>query len=55
VFAPDGARLGVLPLPEMAANLAWGGDDWRDLFICACTSVYRVRTLVAGRRPAYTG
>ena len=55
VFTPDGSRLGVLRVPEMAANFAWGGNDWRDLFICACTSVYRVRTEVAGRRPAFTG
>ncbi|MBO0701786.1 MAG: SMP-30/gluconolactonase/LRE family protein [Candidatus Dormibacteraeota bacterium] len=55
VFAPDGSRLGVLPVPEVVGNFAWGGDDWRDLFICASTSVYRTRTLVDGRRPAFTG
>lgn len=55
VFGPDGARLGALPVPEVVGNLAWGGDDWRDLFICASTSVYLIHTRVEGRRPAFTG
>lgn len=55
VFAPDGTRLGVLPVPEVIGNFAWGGEEWRDLFICASTSVYHCRTLVQGRRPAFTG
>lgn len=54
VFAPDGTHLGTVPVPEVIGNLAWGGDDWRDLFVCASTSVYRLRTRVAGRRPAFT-
>ncbi|RKU33157.1 gluconolactonase [Candidatus Poribacteria bacterium] len=48
VFAPDGTHLGVLFLPERAANLAWGGDDWKTLFITASTSLYRIRCKVAG-------
>ncbi|BCB78153.1 hypothetical protein GCM10022251_32360 [Phytohabitans flavus] len=48
VYAPDGARLGVLAVPEVVGNLTWGGPDRRDLYICASTSLYRVPTLVAG-------
>jgi gluconolactonase len=55
VFAPDGTKVGTLDVPEVVANLAWGGDGWRDLFLCASTSVYRVRTRVGGRRPAFPG
>lgn len=48
VVAADGTSLGVLRAPEAPANLAWGGPDRRDLFLTARTSLYRVRTSVAG-------
>lgn len=49
VFAADGTRLGVIPVPEVPANCAFGGDDGKTLLITARTSVYRIRLLVAGR------
>ena len=48
VFAPEGTHLGVIFTPERAANLAWGGDDWKTLFITASTSLYRIQCKVAG-------
>jgi len=48
VFTPDGTHLGIILVPERAANLAWGGDDWKSLFITASTSLYRVECKVAG-------
>ncbi len=45
-YAPDGRKLGEISTPEAAANLAWGGDDWRMLFFTARTSVYAIRTKV---------
>lgn len=50
VVARDGAVLTRIPVPEVAANLAWGGDDLHDLFVTATTSLYRIRTLVRGAR-----
>jgi gluconolactonase len=50
VFAPDGARLGIVGVPEVPANLNWGDEDWRTLYITARTSIYRVRMSVAGNR-----
>jgi gluconolactonase len=47
VFAPDAAWLGVIRLPERAANFAWG-EDGHTLFITAGTTVYATRTRVAG-------
>lgn len=44
VFAPDGERLLDLPVPEVVANLAFGGADGRTLYITATTSLYRIRT-----------
>jgi len=48
VFAKDGTHLGTLQTPERAANLGWGGDYWKSLFITASTSLYRVKLKVAG-------
>lgn len=47
VIAPDGQLLGILETPEVAANLAWGGPDWRQLFVMSSTTVHRVETKVA--------
>jgi gluconolactonase len=48
VFAPDGSHLGSIPVPEVPANIAWGDNDWRTLFITARTSLYRVRLRTPG-------
>jgi gluconolactonase len=48
VLNPQGAALGRIVMPETTANLAWGGEDWRTLFLTASTSLYRVRLGVAG-------
>lgn len=42
-YAPSGALLGKVWLPEPAANLVFGGVGGCDLFVCATRSVYRVR------------
>jgi gluconolactonase len=49
VFGPDGSYLGTIRLPEIPANLAFGGPDRRTLFFTARTSVYAVRTRVPGQ------
>ena len=41
VFAPDGARLGLLRFPERTSNLAWGAAPG-ELYVTATTSVYRL-------------
>lgn len=55
VYDPAGNRLGVIDIPEQAANLNWGEADWQTLFVTATTSVYRVRLDVAGNRLGYMG
>ncbi len=50
IFNPDGKLLGVLHLPEIPANLCFGGDDGRLLFLTARTSVYLLRVNIAGAR-----
>lgn len=54
VYDPSGQLLGKVALPEMAANLHWGGDDWHTLFVAACTSVYAVTTRVGPRNEPFT-
>ena len=49
VFAPDGARLGIIRTPEVPANLAFGGSDLQTLFFTARTSVYTLRMKVPGQ------
>lgn len=49
VFSPEGDLIGLIGLPETPANLAWGGDDWRTLFVTATTSVYRLPMKLAGQ------
>ena len=53
VYAPDGEHLGVVRIPESVGNLTFGGPDWNWLFVPATTSLYRVKTKVAGRREPY--
>ena len=42
VYAPAGDLLGKVRVPELVANLAWGGPDFRTLYLTATHSVYRV-------------
>ena len=48
VFDPIGTHLGVIQVPEVTANLGWGGDGWKTLFITATTSIYRIQLKVSG-------
>jgi gluconolactonase len=50
VFAPDGARIGRIPVPEKVANCCFGGPSRTTLFITASTSLYAVDLLVSDGR-----
>ena len=43
-----GRLLGRINLPEVAANLNWGGPDRNILYITASTGLYRITTLTKG-------
>jgi gluconolactonase len=49
VYAPDGRHIGKVAVPELCANLHWGGPDWRTLYICATTSIYAIDVKVGPR------
>jgi gluconolactonase len=50
VFEPSGKLLGIIRLPEIPANCAWGGPDNRTMFFTARTSVYSLRMKTPGTR-----
>lgn len=49
VYGFDGLMLGKIEVPEMVANLHWGGPDWSTLYLCATTSLFAVDTKTRGR------
>jgi gluconolactonase len=60
ITSPEGKRLGVLQMPQIATeprprivatNLAFGDADSKTLYITACTHLFRIRLKVAGVRP----
>ncbi|MFC6591985.1 SMP-30/gluconolactonase/LRE family protein [Deinococcus lacus] len=44
VFSPEGERLGRILVPEVVANLCFGGEQGSELFITASTSLYHIQT-----------
>jgi gluconolactonase len=48
VFEPDGTRVGIIEMPEVCANVSFGGPDLRTLLLTASTSVYTHRVKVPG-------
>jgi len=51
VLNPKGERLAVLEFPQRPANLAFGGEDFKTLFVMARTGFYTVQTSIAGSIP----
>lgn len=47
-LAPDGTPLAKLRVPEVVANVEFGGRERDRLFICASTTIYAIRVGVAG-------
>ena len=53
VFAPDGARIGIVHLPEGAANLCFGGIKRNRLFVTASQSIYSL--MINAQGMSYAG
>ena len=47
-YSPEGELYGKIILPEVAANLVFGGQDGSFLFVTASTSVYGITTTRSG-------
>ncbi|MBN8456528.1 MAG: SMP-30/gluconolactonase/LRE family protein [Verrucomicrobia bacterium] len=50
IYSPEGKHLANIACPEQPANCAFGGDDFKSLFITARTGLYRIKLGVAGNR-----
>jgi gluconolactonase len=51
VFDKAGKKLGLIPVAEQPANVCFGGDNYKTLFITARTSLYSVPVKIAGAKP----
>jgi len=50
VFDASGNHLGIIRLPEIPANCAWGGPDHQTMLFTARTSIYAMRMTTPGTR-----
>jgi gluconolactonase len=50
VYHPDGTLIGKILIPEVVANVCFGGPKRDRLFICATTGLYAVRLFVSGAK-----
>lgn len=50
-YAPDGRLIGKVLIPELVANVCFGGAKLNRLFICGTTSLYSVFLNVSGVSP----
>lgn len=51
IFSPQGKQLGLIQLPELPSNCAWGSSDGKTLYMTARTGLYRIKLNNAGVRP----
>ena len=51
IYDADGKELEQIEVPEGPANVCFGGDDFKTLFITARTSLYSVRVKHPGAKP----
>ena len=54
IYNADGKELEQIDVPEGPANVCFGGDDFKTLFITARTSLYSVRLKHPGAKPKGT-
>jgi gluconolactonase len=48
VFDPEGKLLGIIEIPEIPANVTFGGKDFKTLYVTARTSLYTVPMRTTG-------
>jgi gluconolactonase len=51
IFSPAGKHLGTIDFPEKVANVAWGGSDYKTLYVTASSSIYRIPLKIPGIHP----
>lgn len=48
VINSKGTSIGLIVCPEIPANIAWGGDNYKTLYITARTGLYKLKVLTGG-------
>lgn len=48
VTTPEGEHLGTIEFPQVPANLCFGGEDYRTIYVTARTGLYSIRVNVLG-------
>jgi gluconolactonase len=51
VYDIDGKKVTEIVFPENPANVCFGGEDYRSLFVTARTGLYSIRLKNAGAKP----
>lgn len=51
VFSADGQHRGLVVFPEQPANVTFGGEDRKTMYVTARTGLYRVRMPIPGLSP----
>lgn len=46
ILNSEGERVALIALPTVPANICWGGDEYKDLFITARENVFLIRQLL---------
>ncbi len=54
ILTPEGKLLGQIILPEVSANIAFGGADGKVAYLAGSTSIYRLPLAIAGQKPMYS-
>jgi gluconolactonase len=52
IFSPKGELLGLIDIPEVAANVAWGANG-KTAYFTGSTSIYKLPMKVSGNMPVY--
>jgi gluconolactonase len=50
VFDREGKHLGIIAVPEVPANVTFGGPEFKTLYITARMSLYRAEMEATGHR-----
>jgi gluconolactonase len=48
VISPEGKHLGTVRLPEISANLCFGDNDHKSLYVGGRTTIYKIRVKTPG-------
>ena len=48
IISPEGKALATILIPGRVANVAWGGADWKTLYITGSEGIFRVHLKIAG-------